>query len=60
MKFFGRISDPKDVTTKEYVDSKFKELDESKVNSKDIEEYTPQDVESLWSQLFNTSSNTSN
>lgn len=52
MKFFGKISHPKDLTTKEYVDKKADDLDKAKVNSTDINEYTSQEVNDIWNVIF--------
>ena len=63
MKWLGLIEDPKDLTTKEYVDNAdsahekatseaLKALDSKKVNSTDIVEYTPTEVSQLWAKHF--------
>ena len=48
MKILGKIVDPKDITNKEYVDDKYKKLDEDKVNATDIVEYSGEEVTQLW------------
>lgn len=63
MKWLGLIKDPKDLTTKEYVDNAdtavqestskaLTALDNKKVNSSDIVEYSPTEVSQLWSKHF--------
>lgn len=48
MRNLGKILHPKDITTKEYVDQKCEELDNAKVNTTDIEEYSSEEVSQLW------------
>lgn len=59
MKWLGKIADPKDLTTKEYVDNADTlvqeaistgdtALDKKKVNYTDITEYTAVEVQNLW------------
>lgn len=57
MKWFGAITDDKDLTTKEYVDSGdskleagLKELDESKVDAEDMVEFTAIDIQAMWTR----------
>ena len=59
MKFLGKVKDPKDLTTKEYVDEADNRLQEStskaladKVNAKDISEYSATEVAQIWSNVF--------
>lgn len=52
MKFLGKILDPKDLTTKEYVDKKCQDLDNKKVDGESIEEYTAAEVQQLWNKIF--------
>lgn len=66
MKWLGLIKDPKDLTTKEYVDDADKiikedteksisELKESTLNKDDITEYTSEEVKTLWNKVFTKS-----
>lgn len=62
MKFLGRVEDPKDLTTKEYVDNAdtvlaksvannkeyLENLDESKLDKEDIRPFTQDEIKSLW------------
>lgn len=63
MKWLGLVQDPKDLTTKEYVDDADKTLqedtkraltalDSKKVNSEDIQEYSQAEVTQLWVKHF--------
>lgn len=53
MKNLGKVVDSKDITTKEYVDGKYTELEKSKVNATDIVEYSSEEVTQLWQAAFN-------
>lgn len=64
MKWLGLVKDPKDLTTKEYVDnadtvlkesteSAISELDKTKVNSEDIQSFTEAEIKSLWNKYIN-------
>lgn len=67
MKWLGLVTDPKDLTTKEYVDdadtaladdikdtnNAVKALDESKVNSEDLQSFTEDEIQSLWNKHIN-------
>lgn len=59
MKFLGLIKDPKDITTKEYVDTAdnaikestkkaLDELDNSKLDSDDMVGFTAEEIQALW------------
>ena len=52
MKFLGIIKDPKDVTTKEYVDGVNKKLDDKKVDSSSMESFTEDELLTLWNQYI--------
>lgn len=65
MKFLGLVKDPKDITTKEYVDSADEAIKEStkaaidtlnknKVSATDIAEYSPVEVQTLWARAFSS------
>ena len=59
MKILGKIVDPKDITNKEYVDDKYKKLDEDKVNATDIVEYSSEEVTQLWKAALAAAGTTS-
>ena len=55
MKWLGSIKDPKDLTTKEYVDDadtllakSLAELEENKISSSDIQNFTDDEIQRLW------------
>lgn len=52
MKNLGKVEDSKDVTTKEYVDHLHSELDNSKLGTSDLVEYTEEEVQAEWNKIF--------
>lgn len=63
MKFLGKVKDPKDLTTKEYVDDADKrlqestteslsELDKKKLNTEDVTSFTETEIKYLWSKYI--------
>lgn len=52
MKQLGKVTDPKDCTTKEYVDKLTNNLDTNKLNTKDLSELTEDEVQELWNNIF--------
>lgn len=63
MKFLGKVKDPKDLTTKEYVDDADKRLQEStteslskldkkKLNTEDVTSFTETEIKYLWSKYI--------
>lgn len=63
MKWLGSIGDPKDLTTKEYVDAAdevlksstekaISELDNDKIDKSEISEYSKSEVNEMWMSAF--------
>ena len=49
MKCYSPVDDPKDVTTKEYVDA----ADETKLEETDLTEFTNPEILTIWNTIFN-------
>lgn len=52
MKNLGRVNEPKDITTKEYVDTNVEQLEVKKLNSEDLQEFTNLEILALWNKVM--------
>ena len=64
MKWLGKVEDPKDLTTKEYVDnadealqesieSRLEEIDSQKIDSTELVGFTANELQELWTKYIN-------
>lgn len=51
-KNLGKILNGKDITTKEYVDEKDQQLNESKLEESDLSEFSNAEIQALWNKYI--------
>lgn len=52
MKSYAKITDPKDIVTKEYTDNKYNTLDKDKINEADLVEFSNSEILAMWQQYI--------